>query len=245
MTVCRSLYRGVFGSPAVTIPNVPKIDQTTPKIDVHPDAFVQGEGHLHDMCPIRGQLRIKLDAAPTGYLRNLTTDDFYLGVWRKFARNDAPMLASSTTTTTLDESDLIHHADGRNRDNTQQECGICDSDHGLSIDPETNEIIYDDVFYLPWSGGNTPTYDGRIYLKVPQEMLRTDVKYMAVDPKFEDGPGVISAIHQAHEDIVNDASAVVWFDMQGRRIATPREGEVYLKISRNGAVKTIYNPNAN
>lgn len=226
-------YRGRFGSPVVMIPDAPELDAGA--LDL---LHISWNEHspVHLVRTVRAQTFLQPSVSAMGYDTDAPdSGEYFIGVWRtlEFSGNEP---AAATYAADGDAADgpvttLVHHSDG----------AISVDDVGCETCATTlrrfdeSDWSFTDVFEADNAKSYTSSYDLRLYVKVPDKMLRSSDKWMIADASASSGGSVsglsAGAVHE---------SGARYFDLQGCEVKHPRKGVVYVRLTDSGATKVVY-----
>lgn len=139
------------------------------------------------------------------------------------------------------ENDLLHHWGGAVGNDS--ECGICNSEKNsdfITVDNETGQIQYVDVFDTDSQGSYGAAYENRLYVKVPKTMLRTpEDKWMLVASPIATA-NATTFISTVSSDDLNQEGDARWYDIQGLPVENPQKGNFYIRVTSKGSEKVRY-----
>jgi hypothetical protein len=224
-TVTKTTFRGTFGSPVITVPDVP-----TFKAEVTSLTLNDNETNYVNDFAFNSEVTISpVMLTSMGYdSNNLPADRtaYRLGLWRTVPETE-------TTTAALGEP--IYFETGASSATDEDETS------NLAIDENNLSMTYSDAFHYTQLNQFVYGYDGRIYVKVPEGMLRNDDAWMIADVKATKESTLTSGVEgvMLDGDGATDKDAL-WYDLQGRRVTTPVSGNPYIRVTSQGATKIIY-----
>lgn len=245
--VTESPTRGDFGSATITIPGVPTIDP----VASDPEKTEHFGTQWHDNVGYRVAIRTNLKCEAMGYNSNhpLGADDYYIGMMR---RHTSPMLrAQGADQWSVDDegTEMIHHWDGRQTEVDADVCSDCHSEISTHVEHD-DEVgpIYTDHVEVPYGSAVNLEYLTRVYVKLPDNMLRTsEPTYMLAEAATGTSAPIVSGIENVAVgeggSAINladfDESEIRYFDMQGRQIARPAPGTPCIIATPAGSFITM------
>ncbi len=247
-TMVTSTYRGSFGSPILTLPDAPVVAYASAVSPITVDYtthFMSDWGsHTPYVFKARNILTPDSESLKTlGYNEDtrLTASDISLGLWRSITPGDtqsAPAMASSSTG--FDSTATLTYHLGNDLGDSDPSAGIdagCLAEGGISLDDDGN-LIYTDVYEYPmWQ--YSLSYNGRVYVKVPEYMLRNSDAWMVADASQTVAVELLTSAEGLSTD-PSDPTSGLWYDFQGRRVLNPVSGEIYIRLTEQGARQTVY-----
>lgn len=245
--VITTFNRGTFGTPAMTIPDIPTLDA---KLIMEWHEHMAQGGHAYGA--VKGHMYLTPDVTPLGYEDAMPAQgDYHLGVWRSLAvkdlvysdwfdvpQDDAVNLFAADDSGTTTE--LVHHVEGRPDDVSEIHCSGCAE--GAQCVTDGSQIVHTDIFDVADEKQFDVNYDTRLYVKVPAKYTAGEERWVAVDAADNDRWYVLTGIENVMLDgpAADDDPDARWYDLQGRRVLSPISGNVYIRLSRSGSSKVRY-----
>lgn len=233
--VLHSPTRGDFCSPALTIPDAPELCIT--KISLffaqHCLADVDGHDDLHYKATI--EMEPKIDR--TGWESGMPSHgDFHIGAWRSIINpREIPTNGKMKEAAIFDADDentqLAHHVDGHVDEETA--CSDCNEERYLTTTDD--KIILCDVFTQPKTQTFDVQYNNRLYIKVPQEMIPGEERWMLADAESMFPRSLYTNLEDIYNEIQASDEEVLWYDINGLRVKEPINGEFFIRVTKTKA----------
>lgn len=239
-TITSTTYRGTFGSAILTVPDAPTLTDTY--ISVATTDHFKGNRPLHGHAVYKAITTTSPDCTPMGYDSQMAPEgEYFIGIWRTL---ESTLAQRPVNTNSIDDNDAtfseenLYHFGGRAQEGvTESDCGICHSDCNLLVGD--GNILHTDIFDMNYGRRYNVNYKTRLYVKVPSNMLRASERWMAVDTDIAHEQAYVSAVEDVNADNFSPAD-IRWFDLQGRPVDTPVEGQTYIRVTPAGATKILY-----
>jgi hypothetical protein len=231
-TVTHTTFRGTFGSPVITVPGVPKFDSSVTLSYTDHYNSEDGDDNTHG---IYKPILASIDLTP--YLSGLGYEDGELP-----AEGDYRIAVWRTLPGSTDGEELVYfNGDNSVTYNDTNLCADCETEEGVIVSEgkgsNPDELTYNDVFNVNQNGLVEADYVVRVYVKVPEGMLRDDDAWMLVEIPVNTSITVSGVENVCADDSAEDA---VWYDLQGRPVEDPLAGQSYIRVTSRGAEKVIF-----
>lgn len=256
-TVVTSRSRGTFGSPVVSMPDIPAmsasisvdfaehIKQTldAEEYDAH---SVNDEGEL--LVPYTARITINnLDATAMGYAPGeLSADDYVIALRRDLGIGPWTAPGERSARTAWDRyPETILHFDGDIAGTHDTHCPDCASTDGVEASPATGTITLTDTYDVATRHEHSVTFTPRVYIKVPASVNPGPDRWMIAEAPVDATLGSVTGVEDvmvggAGSGNASDPSQVRWFDLRGVEVKDPQPGTLYLRVTPAGTSKTVY-----
>lgn len=228
--VTETFARGTFGSRAVHVYGAPTLQLSAGAFQV-----LGWDGHSHPEGAISSKLQLIPDVSQMGYTGDkltLNAANHRFGLWRTttVTAPETPLMTAADGEGAASEV-LVNHFDGPVEENFTNSCETCAALRGY--DPET--LSYTDIIAAaPDYGGKVHAdYRGRLYVQLADDPYHWMVAEARATPPYEHTNG----IDDIPSEIPGDA---VFYDLQGRRVVNPAQGEILIMITSRGSYKIRY-----
>jgi hypothetical protein len=229
-TVTVVTFRGTFGSPVITVPDVPTFSATVDNLSKNDNQSTPTHLAYDSQVQIR-----PLVMTDMGYDEDYVLPDerehYKLGLWRTVQEAEGATLVSNNNLHPLAE--LIYF------DSDASAASDDDEPSPLTVHESNTSMVFSDSFSHAFQNTFKVGYDGRLYVKVPEKMLRNDDAWMIADVVATAQSNVVSGVDGVLLDGDSNEDAI-WYDLQGRRVNEPISGTPYIKVTSQGATKTIF-----
>jgi hypothetical protein len=234
-TVTHTTFRGTFGSPVITVPGVPNFsgNLSLSFTDHYNEDIADGISH-GNYIPVLASIDLTPYLSALGYEDGQlpAEGDYRVAVWRTVPNSSEG-----------DTEELVYfNGDSSVTYSDTNLCTECADLEGLTAtegtDNQPDQLTYDDVFKVTKAGDVEADYTVRIYVKVPEEMLRDDDAWMLVEVPVLSSMITVSGVENVSVDEADEDA--IWYDLEGRRVAEPISGSLYIRVTSRGAEKAIY-----
>lgn len=225
-------YRGTFGSPRITVYNVPSFS-------VSINEAPKGVDYWLGLVEVKMKALYNLE--PLGYPegKKPRNDQYFMGVWQNIhalttdAPAEAPMYAESTgEEPTPTDDTLIWHHDGLK----PYSWGEAGDQHHSVMGYDYNSDVYTDRLALP-SGPKDGNYTMRMYVQLPdnpdQWMVKDD-KVSIQDIVTSTGEVKVQAV--SLERMLREGRL---YNLQGTEIRRPEPGQIFIGILDGVSYKLV------
>lgn len=223
-----SNFRGSFGSPIITIPEVPNLTSDLQSIRT------QGvEGHHHSDAVYRSSLTFVPIMQEGDSVLNLIESDYEVGIWRTLStlqNSSSPYYAMSE----LGNEDLVYHIGGNIENSSATSCTECSEINGLTPISEDNpEFNYSESYDVPIGTTHTLGYRVRVYVKVPSRIIGGEDRWMITQSNSQVNYVTPAGISNPIQDSGFE-EYVKFYDIQGREVGQPNNNKCYIRKSNIG-----------
>lgn len=255
-TVVTSRSRGTFGSPVVSMPDVPAMsasisvgfaDHIRQTLDAEEyDAHnINDEGEL--LVPYTARITINnLDATDMGYAQGeLTADDFVIALRRDLGIGPWTAPGENSARAAWDQyPETVLHFDGDIACAHDTHCPQCAAGDGVEASPATGTITLTDTYDVATRHDHSVNFTPRVYIKVPRSVNPGPDRWMIAEAPVEATLGSVTGVEDVRADGAAgnsfDPSQVRWFDLRGVEVKDPQPGTLYLRVTPAGTSKTVY-----
>lgn len=254
-TVVTSRSRGTFGSPVVSMPDVPAMsasisvgfaDHIRQTLDAEEyDAHkINAEGEL--LVPYTARITINnLDASAMGYAQGeLTADDFVIALRRDLGIGPWTAPGENSARAAWDQyPETVMHFDGDIACAHDTHCPQCAAGDGVEASPATGTITLTDTYDVATRHDHSVNFTPRVYIKVPRSVNPGPDRWMIAEAPVEATLGSVTGVEDVTADGKGtgfDPSQVRWYDLRGVEVKEPQPGTLYLRVTPAGSSKTVY-----
>lgn len=255
-TVVTSRSRGTFGSPVVSMPDVPAMsasisvgfaDHIRQTLDAEEyDAHsINDEGEL--LVPYTARITINnLDASAMGYAQGeLTADDFVIALRRDLGIGPWTAPGENSARAAWDQyPETVLHFDGDIACAHDTHCPQCAAGDGVEASPATGTITLTDTYDVATRHDHSVNFTPRVYIKVPRSVNPGPDRWMIAEAPVEATLGSVTGVEDVTADGAAgtgfDPSQVRWYDLRGVEVKDPQPGTLYLRVTPAGTSKTVY-----
>lgn len=244
--ITTTTFRGTFGSPVMTVPGVPQLVSSI--VGMYTGGCDLTDGEVRHNPPVaRTTVASAFSVTDMGYDEDALThfDNLYVGIWRNLDQSTATEARSRILYAGENDTEdhtLVHHTDGMHQDGVS--CSTCSGYQALNMRPDiSNMFMTTDVYHMPdnidpdkdaFSGH----YDTRIYVRVPDKMLRSKDKWMIADaPAYFQSDEYYTGVGNVGTD---SNSIVRRYTLSGIEVTDPQPGEIYIVVKDGKAAKEVY-----
>lgn len=227
--VTSTLFRGEFGSKTITIPGVP--DMQCDISALTPTEHSGSVPAVHSAIPFNTVLTVTPDARLMGYETEMPAEgNWHVGVWRTVDDNAYSNENGLYALGADAGKTVVHHADGPVEDNCGSQCSECSQT--VKSEKDGTSLKFTDLFDHD-ARKFRADYDTRLYVKIPESMLNTPDRWMAVDTRTSVSNEIFTDVKEVEAaDLDEDA---IYYDLQGRIVPHPAPGQIILRITENKA----------
>lgn len=255
-TVVTSRSRGTFGSPVVSMPDVPAMsasisvgfaDHIRQTLDAEEyDAHnINDEGEL--LVPYTARITINnLDASAMGYAQGeLSADDFVIALRRDLGIGPWTAPGENSARAAWDQyPETVLHFDGDIACAHDTHCPQCAAGDGVEASPATGTITLTDTYDVATRHDHSVNFTPRVYIKVPRSVNPGPDRWMIAEAPVEATLGSVTGVEDVRADGAAgnsfDPSQVRWYDLRGVEVKDPQPGTLYLRVTPAGTSKTVY-----
>lgn len=227
--VTSTLFRGEFGSKTITIPGVP--DMQCDISALTPTEHSGSVPAVHSAIPFNTVLTVTPDARLMGYETEMPAEgNWHVGVWRTVDDNAYSNENGLYALGADAGKTVVHHADGPVEDNCGSQCSECSQT--VKSEKDGTSLKFTDLFDHD-ARKFRADYDTRLYVKIPESMLNTPDRWMAVDARTSVSNEIFTDVKEV--EAADPDEDAIYYDLQGRILPHPAPGQIILRITENKA----------
>lgn len=246
-TILHSPAFGDFGSPVITLPQMPTIDATI-SVNTTEHMYADPMAHIYDgvgQLPVTATLTIEnIDASGMGYPDGTPArENWEIGIKRKIATT-LKSSGRAATSAAPDREELVYHPAADATTNfLATNCHICKANDGIFTETDGNGRLITrlvDTYDIPGDRDHTATYTPRVYVKVPRSYNPGVDRWLLAQTEVEGEKLTVTGLENVLAGSDADGDRVRYFDLNGFEVSEPVEGNIYIKVTASGSEKIVY-----
>ena len=238
---------GDFGSPVITLPEMPTIDATI-SVNTTEHMYADPMAHIYDgvgQLPVTATLTIEnIDASGMGYPEGTPArENWEIGIKRKIATTLKSSGRAAASAAPNREELVFHPAADATTNFLATNCHICKANDGIftETDGDGRQITrYVDTYDIPGDRDHTATYTPRVYVKVPRSYNPGEDRWLLAQTEVEGAKLTVTGLENMLAGSDADEGRVRYFDLNGFEVSEPVEGNIYIKVTASGSEKIVY-----
>lgn len=246
-TILHSPAFGDFGSPVITLPEMPTIDATI-SVNTTEHMYADPMAHIYDgvgQLPVTATLTIEnIDASGMGYPEGTPArENWEIGIKRKIATTLKSSGRAAASAVPDREELVFHPAADATTNFLATNCHICKANDGIftETDGDGRQITrFVDTYDIPGDRDHTATYTTRVYVKVPRSYNPGEDRWLLAQTEVEGAKLTVTGLENVLAGSDADEGRVRYFDLNGLEVSEPVEGNIYIKVTASGSEKIVY-----
>ena len=246
-TILHSPAFGDFGSPVITLPEMPTIDATI-SVNTTEHMYADPMAHIYDgvgQLPVTATLTIEnIDASGMGYPEGTPArENWEIGIKRKIATTLKSSGRAAASAAPDREELVFHPAADATTNFLATNCHICKANDGIftETDGDGRQITrFVDTYDIPGDRDHTATYTPRVYVKVPRSYNPGEDRWLLAQTEVEGAKLTVTGLENVLAGSDADEGRVRYFDLNGFDVSEPAEGNIYIKVTASGSEKIVY-----